>query len=437
MKKLLAALLALAAAIVLAGCGHFVPIMPGTDPVPEDGEIQTPADSGEQEDVFEQQPLMSFIGWNDFAQTYYDETPVALSIWTGERGFSSPVFDRASIIAACDALRSMTVIDRAGDAAPLQEQTVFTFTMADGDEYSVGFSGGHLSMYAGSYAVSGGEGLWNIPFPGYSGDFDVFDLYFDENIRAFADNYGADTPVSVGRRSNGGATLTSKDPEVVSRAFSLLAGARIARVENNPDQNIDLTQTTDYVFTLSDGTYYTFSFTGACLAVTANSDYGPVYYWLEGIDELPGMTILPESTIPVFEGGALTDLREDIAIAQQAAFGELDGLTVAGVFVDYTINGQSGYLTLSGDTAAMFVQRVTAITASGETVEPSGEAITVSVTLSDGSGPILYFTGDAIQQMVGLNYPCDSGAMADLRSVILTLSQDENNVSALTGEFTG
>ena len=162
-----------------------------------------------------------------------------------------------------------------------------------------------------------------------------------------------------------------------------------------------------------------------------------MYYWLEGIDELPGMTILPESTIPVFEGGALTDLREDIAIAQQAAFGELDGLTVAGVFVDYTINGQSGYLTLSGDTAAMFVQRVTAITASGETVEPSGEAITVSVTLSDGSGPILYFTGDAIQQMVGLNYPCDSGAMADLRSVILTLSQDENNVSALTGEFTG
>ena len=98
MKKLLAALLALAAAIVLAGCGHFVPIMPGTDPVPEDGEIQTPADSGEQEDVFEQQPLMSFIGWNDFAQTYYDETPVALSIWTGERGFSSPVFDRPATL---------------------------------------------------------------------------------------------------------------------------------------------------------------------------------------------------------------------------------------------------------------------------------------------------------------------------------------------------
>ena len=436
MKKILV-LLALAAAVLLAGCGHFVPIMPGTDPVSADGEETLPDPSAQEEDTFQEQPLMNFIGWTDFAETYYDETPVALSIRTGERGFASPVFDRASIIAACDALRSMTVTGREGDAAPAEEQTVFTFTMADGDEYAVGFSGGALDMYAGSYTVSGGESLWDIPFPCYDEEFDVFDLYFDGNIRSFADNYAADTPISVGRRSNGGATLTSKDPAVVEQAFSLLANARVSRVESSPDQNIDLTQTTDYVFTLSDGTYFTFSFAGPCLAVTASADYGPVYYWLEGIDELASMTILPQSTIPVFEGGPLTALREDIDAAQKAAFGEADGITVLGVFVDYTIDGQKGYLTLSGDTAAMFVQRVCAINASAGTVEPSGEAITVSVTLSDGSGPILYFTGDAIQQMVGLTYLCDSAAMADLRSVILTLSQDENNVGALTGESTG
>ena len=436
MKKWLTALAALAMVLVLAGCGHFVPIMPGTDPTAGDAPEQDIA-SPEQEEAFQEQPLMTFVGWDDLAVTYYDDTPVALSVRASGQTFASPVFDRASIIAACDALRSMTVTGRAGEAAPDQEQTVYTLTMADGDTYSVGFSNGALDMYAGSYTVSGGEALWNIPFPCYDEGFDMFDLYFDGNIRAFADNYAADTPISVGRRSNGGATLTSKDPAVVDQAFSLLANARISRVEESPDQNIDLTQTTDYVFTLSDGTYYTFSFAGPCLAVTANADYGTVYYWLDGIDDLPGMTILPESTIPVFGGGALTALRDDIATAQLAAYNELNGITVIGVFVDYTINGQTGYLTLSGDTAAMFVQRVCAINASAETVEPSGEQITISVTLSDGSGPILYFTGDSIQQMVGLNYPCDSAAMNDLRNVILTLSQDENNVGALTGESTG
>ncbi len=436
MRKILAALLVLVLGVALAGCGHFVPIMPGSEPSVPGSAEQTPAGESAQEE-FHAQPLLSFIGWDEFAVTYYDQTPIALSVRQAGSAFASPVFDRASIIAACDALRSMTVTGRAGDAAPAEEQTVFTFTMAGGDEMAVAFSGGDLTLYAGSYTVSGGEALWDIPFPVYDSDFDVFDLYFDSGVRAFADNYAADTPISVGRRMNGGATLTSQDPEVVDKAFSLLANAAVARVESSPDQNIDLTLTTDYVFTLSDGTYFTFSFVGPCLAVTASADYGTVYYWLDGIDELPGLVILPQSTIPTFAGGPLTGLREDIDTAQKAAFNELNGITVIGVFVDYTIDGQTGYLTLSGDTAAMFVQRVTNINASAETVTPSGEEITISVTLSDGSGPIMYFTGDSIQQMVGINYPCDSAAMADLRSVILQLSQDENNVGILTGETTG
>ena len=436
MKRFLAALLALAMCLSLAACGHFVSILPG-DPGAgtQAGAVgQTP----EPEDFFREQDLLGFLRWDEFAAHYYDDTPIALSIRTAGNGYASPVFDRSSIIAACDALRSMTVTGRAGEAGTGSgQETLFTFTMDDGSQYGIAFDNGCLSLSTGLYTVTGGEALWDMAFPGYGGDFDVFDLYFSDSVRAFADGFYENTPVSVGRRSNGGATLTSKDPAVVEQAFSLLANARVSRVESSPDQNIDLTQTTDYVFTLSDGTYFTFSFAGPCLAVTASADYGPVYYWLEGVDELASMTILPQSTIPVFEGGSLTALREDIDAAQKAAFGELDGITVLGVFVDYTIDGQKGYLTLSGDTAAMFVQRVCAINASAGTVEPSGEAITVSVTLSDGSGPILYFTGDAIQQMVGLNYLCDSAAMADLRSVILTLSQDENNVGALTGESTG
>ena len=77
MKKILV-LLALAAAVLLAGCGHFVPIMPGTDPVSADGEETLPDPSAQEEDTFQEQPLMNFIGWTDFAETYYDETPVAL-----------------------------------------------------------------------------------------------------------------------------------------------------------------------------------------------------------------------------------------------------------------------------------------------------------------------------------------------------------------------
>ena len=437
MKKLLAVLFTLALLAGLAACGHFVPIMPGTEHAAMGEDAPAPdGQNAEAEAAFREQPLMDFLGWGSFASSYYDNTPVALSIRVGD-SYASPIFDRTGIISACDALRAMTVTDRAGDIDPTAQPTVFTFTMSDGDERSVTFVGGALRMYAGDYTVSGGDALWSILFPGYSDSFSVFDLYYSQAITDFANGFYENVPLSVGRRQNGGATLTSKDPTVISQVFSLLVNARVNRVEESPDQNIDLTQVTDYVFTMPDSTTYTFTFTGPCLTVTASQDYGPVYYWLDGVDELPYLTILPESTIPTFAGGYLSDLREDIAQAQLAAYNEYNGITVIGVYVDYTINGQTGYLTLSGDIASMFVQRVTTITATNELVTPSGENITVSVTLSDGSGPILYFTGDTVQQMVGMNYPCDPNAMATLRNTILELALDSNNVGTFAGESTG
>lgn len=436
MKRTLAVLLTLTMCLGLAACGHFVSIMPGDLIAGEQAAdaVRTP----EPEDYFREQDLMSFMRWDEFAANYYSDTPVALSIRTSEKGYASPVFDRSSIITACDALRSMTVTDRVGEpVTDTGSDVAFTFTMENGSQYTVSFSGGYLNLSTGLYAVSGGEDLWNIVFPGYGGDFDVFDLYFDESVRAFADNFSTNTPVSIGRRSNGGATLASKDPEVVTRVFQLLAGAGIARVEDSPDQNIDLTQTTDYIFTMADESYLTFTFAGPCLAVTANADYGTVYYWLDGVDELPSITILPESTVPTFSGGPITGMREEIAQAQAAANGMLAGVTVQGVYVDYNIQGQHGYLTLSGDTAVNFVRQVTSINAAAETTTPIGEDITVFVTLSDQSGPIIVFTGDTVQQMVGTNHACDVNAMANLRATIQTLAQDSNNISAAIESSSG
>ena len=207
-------------------------------------------------------------------------------------------------------------------------------------------------------------------------------------------------------------------------------------MEQSPDQNIDLTQITDYEFTMADNTYYTFTFTGPCLTITASDDYGPVYYWLNGVEELPNITILPESTVPTFAGGFITGMREDIAQAQAAANGQLPGISVVGVYVDYNIQGQHGYLTLSGDTAVNFVQKVTSISADSAVTTPIGEDITVFVTLSDQSGPIIVFTGDTVQQMVGTNHQCDANAMADLRNTILQLSKDERNISAMVENAT-
>ena len=67
---------------------------------------------------------------------------------------------------------------------------------------------------------------------------------------------------------------------------------------------------------------------------------------------------------------------------------------------------------------------------------PSGDIVTVSVTLSDGSGPIIYFTGDTVQQMMGSNYACDGGAMANLRNRILELAQDERNIGQISSGST-
>ncbi len=433
MKKFLVLLAALALCVCLCGCEGYVSLLPGSEPVAVEN---APAPDGQETDAgdFREQSLLEFMGWRDFAASYYDDTPVALSMRVGDN-FDSPIFDRTSIISACDALRAMTVTGRAPGVDTAAQKTVFTFTMADGETYSVTFTGRDVTLTAGTYTVTGGDSLWALAFPGYGGDFDIFDLYNSANMRAFADQFSQNTPLTVGRRQNGGATLTSSDPAIVQQVFALLANAAVERVEQSPDQNIDLTQTTDYVFTMPDASAVTVSFTGPCLAVTASEDYGTVYYWLRGVDDLPYVPVVPESTVPTFAGGPLTDLREDIAQAQQAANGWLNGIAVEGVYVDYAISGYDpGYLTLSGSVATSFVQQVTSITATGDTAEvTSGDTITVFVTLSDQSGPIIVFMGDTVQQVVGVNHPCDANAMANLRATILRLAQDSNNVGAVVG----
>ena len=162
MKKFLAALLILALCAGLAGCGHFVSIMPGTDPVAvEDAPAPEGQASGEAQ--FREQPLMDFMGWGVFASSYYDDTPVAVSIRVGD-GSDCPIFDRASIIAACDALRAMTVTGRAPGVDSAAQRTTFTFTMADGEEWAVMFTGRDVTLAAGTYTVTGGEGLWELRY---------------------------------------------------------------------------------------------------------------------------------------------------------------------------------------------------------------------------------------------------------------------------------
>lgn len=433
MKKILGILLALALMLSLCACGDFVSIMPGTEldesaPVPgvENGEPGAEA----EEPAFVEKSLYEFIGWEDFGKNYYSDTPIAMSLQynAGTAGCVSPVFDRAAIIAACDALRAMTVTGEAGDGDNTDER-VITFTMADGTTRIITFDHGNLSLYTGDFAVSGGEALWDMAFPAYSGEYDLFDLYFDESIRAFADGFHENMPVSVGRRTNGGAAITSRDPAVVTAVFEALAGATVNLVENSPDQFVDVTSVQDYVFTMEDGTVYTFSFAQQCLVVQVNALYGPVYYWLGNIDPLWEIAIEPEDTSGQFEGGVVRDLRADFEEAVAIAAGTSDSeLTIIGVHVSYDIDGQTGYLTLSDDVAEDMVLTVADIAVSGDIVsEPQGGAITVSVTLSDWSGPIFYFTGDTVQEVIGTNYACDSDDMSMLRSTILALAEEGNN----------
>lgn len=411
MKKILVSALFLALLCGLCGCGSFVSLMPGT--LTEE-EIRL----AEEEESFQPQALFDFLGLEDFAQNYYNNTPVALSYAAGAEG-ASPRFDRESIIKACDALRGMTVTEPL--AQPVEEDSRFVFTMADGSTHTVRFAGRDLASFLGDYALEGGENLWELSFPGYDEGFDIFDLYNSESMRAFADGFESDTPVSVGRRVNGGALLTSKDEAVVRRAFELLKNAGIDRVEASPDQNVNLNQTEEYIFTMADGFTVTFLFTGQCLTVRANEVYGDVYYWLTDMEELFYMDILPEDEGEAFAGGAVTGLREDIYRAAEAADGLLEDKTVIGVYVSYVIDGQEGIVTFQADDAAEFMRYLAGLQLTDEILEaePEGEIITISVTLSDWSGPIFNFTGDAIQETIGTWYRCDSSSFEDLQAHIL------------------
>lgn len=428
MKKQYFLLSLLALMVLLGGCGRFVSIMPGT-------ELPAEMTGAAEQEAFEAKALFAFLGWENFGENYYSDTPVALSYQTeagegGVRGCRAYRFDRASIITACDILRGITVTGEG--EAPIQAGGEYTFTMTDGKEYDVTFAptadGGHVLQSGGEcYAISGDEGLWDIEFPSYSSEFDIFDLYFDDAVRTFADNFDTNPPVSVGYRMNSSATITSDDPEVIQSIFSTLKNAVVVMVENQPDQAIDLTQMRDYVFTMADGSTRVFSFAQQCLAVTANSAFGTVYYWLSGTEGLGDVSFANDDA-NVFEGGTVASLRDDMQQTANAAAGEGGELTVSSLFVEYSIGENSGYLALSNEEAAEFVRTLTAISVSSDTEQtPAGDRITVSVTLSDGTGPIFYFTGNTIQQMVGTNYVCDSGQMEALRSTVLELASDSGN----------
>lgn len=437
-KKISALLAAVLLLLALSACGDFVSILPGTE-----YERSEPGDAGTtgEEPVFAERPLLTFLGLDAFGESYYSDTPVALSYQpvvdgSGTRGCRSYVFDRASIITACDALRETTVIGRT-DREPAAGAE-FILSMSDGTEHAFALGsladGSYtLTTYTGSYLLRGGDAIWGIEFPAYSDSFDLFDLYFSSAIRRFADEFYENTPVSVGYRMASGATVTSEDPALIEQVFRVLDGATVTVVENYPDQNIDLTETKDYIFTMADGSYYTFSFAQQCLAVKAAAGFDTVYYWLGGISELWDIRIMSENNVGRFEGGAVSDLREDIRLTADIVSGANEELTVAGVFVEYDIDGQSGYLTLSEELALSFLREALSVSVSGSTVDaPAGSTITVSVTLSDLSGPILYFTGDSIQQVVGMSYACDSGDMTSLRSTILELAAEGNNTAEIT-----
>ena len=416
MKRILSLLLLSALCLSLCACGGFVSLMPGT---------QTPEEAvRELSEEFQPEMLYDFLGWENFAQSYYQDTPIAVSYGESGQGLS-PLFDRESIIKACDALRGMSV------KAPLdtgaEGDCRFVFTMADGSTHTVSFAGRDLDAFTGDYSVQGGEALWEIAFPGYAEGFDVFDLYQSEDMRRFADDFETDTPVSVGRRVNGGALLTSKDADVVRRAFEILKNAGIDHVEASPDQNVNLNHQEEYIFTMADGSTVTILFTGSCLTVKANETYGNVYYWLSGAEELLAMEILPANDSSAFAGGAVTGLREDIQVAADAANGLLEDKTVIGLFVDYVIDGEKGLLSLKDEEAAEFMRRFAELQVTGERQEssPEGDIITVSVTLSDWSGPIVSFTGDVVQETVGTWYRCDADSYAQFVADIRAAAEDQ------------
>ncbi len=442
MKKILTMLLSAALLLSLCACGDYVSLLPGSEDVLV----------GVEEEEFAAKTLSELLGWQDFMSSYYDNTPVAVS-YTGAEGFASPVFDRESIIKACDALRSVTVTESLGEAAEGTEaDTRYTFTMSDGTTYSVEFSNGALLYRSELYAVTGGETLSALAFPGCGGDFTVFDLYFDTKVTAFADSFETNTPVSVGRRANGGAVLSSQDADMIAQVYGLFATAEIESVEMHPDQNIDLGSIQDYVFTLPDGSTQTFTLTGGCLAVQANSSYGTVYYHITNADTLSALSIVTGSGTTVFEGGMLADLRSDIGRAVAVANGEYvapavveeqpeqaaredeseeqtegGALSVAGVYVSFDIDGTQDYISVTGDEAAEFVRLMSQIEVSGEhlSAAPEGSVITVSVNLSDWSGPICYFGGGAVQQTVGNWYMCSGSGYDTMRARILEIYQQQ------------
>ena len=82
MKKLLAVLFTLVLLAGLAACGHFVPIMPGTEHAAMGEDAPAPdGQNAEAEAAFREQPLMDFLGWGSFASSYYDNTWPSASGW--------------------------------------------------------------------------------------------------------------------------------------------------------------------------------------------------------------------------------------------------------------------------------------------------------------------------------------------------------------------
>lgn len=442
MKRILSCLLLSVLLLGLCGCGDYVSLLPGTEL----------AETAVSESAFEPTAVSELLGWDGFMSSYYDNTPVALSR-QGAEGYFSPVFDRETIIKACDAVRGMTATEKLTESADAADtaETVFRFTMADGSTRDIRFAGETLRCVSGDYTVSGGEALWELPFPAYDEGFSIFDLYYSDAVTAFAESFESERPASVGRRTNGGATLSNADADMVREVFELLRDAVIESVEANPDQTVDLNTVQDYVFTMDDGSTQTFTFTGGCLTVKVSDAYGPVYYRISTGEQLRNLPIAAKTAEAVFEGGTLDELRTDIARAVAVANGEYvepmntemansqdsrdededsedgeeepesTGMSVAGAYITFLLDGAEDYVSLQGEQAQEFVQLLGRMEVSAERAEsePTDSPVTVSVNLSDWSGPIIYFRDGWVQQSVGVWYRVNEDDYAAMKELMM------------------
>ena len=213
--------------------------------------------------------------------------PVAVIYdYSGEGGtVSYPYYGGDIVASTVDALKQVTVVGEADEFAE-DAGTALRFIAEDGlTAGTVSFNMGNLEYNGSVYRIANDEALWSLPFPtqGYGTGY-LKDVMVSTSVAEFANRIQTEEPTALKVTENGQTREIGNAEQIAGAAQAFLNATVESTQQYEGDKAADGAVT--MVFTMADGTEYSFDFVKGALIYSFPSPLGNWAYYCDEFDNI-------------------------------------------------------------------------------------------------------------------------------------------------------